>query len=56
MTDNDVSDVVGGLRYEDPQTDDEMKKMIADILSCITTGDEKEDMDSIKTFANTIAA
>lgn len=56
MSDTEVSDVIGGLRYEDAKTDEEMKKFIGDIISCITTGDEEEDMKSIATFAATIAA
>lgn len=44
------------LRYEDEETDKEMKNYINEVISCITTGDEDADMASIETFAGTIAA
>lgn len=36
--------MVDGIGYVDPKTDAEMKEMIAEIISAITTGDEDEDM------------
>jgi len=56
LTNNEVIDVVNDLRYEDDQTDQEMKNYIQEVISCITTGDEEADMASIETFAGTIAA
>jgi len=44
------------LKYDDPLIDQEMRDYIKDLISCMTTGDEKQDMDSINTFAKTIAA
>lgn len=33
-----------------------MRKYIEDLITCITTGNEKEDMDAIDVFAGTIAS
>ena len=48
--------MVDGIGYADPKTDAEMKEMIAEIISAITTGDEDEDMQSIDIFAQSISA
>ena len=40
-----------GIGYEDKKTEQEMKELIAEIISAITTGDEEEDMKSIDIFA-----
>lgn len=56
VTEEEVQETVDGLRYEDAKTDQEMRQYIQEIISCITTGDEEQDMESIETFAGTIAA
>ena len=56
LDDGEINQVVDGIGYVDPKTDEEMKEFIAEIISAITTGDEEEDMQSIDTFAQTIAA
>lgn len=56
LDDGEINQVVDGIGYVDPKTDEEMKEFIAEIISAITTGDEEEDMQSIDTFAQTISA
>ncbi len=56
LDDGELNEVVGGIGYVDPKTDEEMKEMIAEIISAITTGDEEEDMQSIDIFAQSISA
>ena len=56
LEDGELNQVVDGIGYTDPKTDEEMKEFIAEIISAITTGDEEEDMSNIDTFAQTIAA
>ncbi len=56
LDDGELNQVVDGIGYVDQRTDEEMKEFIAEIISAITTGDEEEDMQSIDTFAQTIAA
>lgn len=53
---DELTDVVEELKYEDPEVDAEMRKYIEDIISLITTGNEKEDLENVNLFANTIAA
>ena len=56
LNDGELNEVVDGIGYADPKTDAEMKEMIAEIISAITTGDEDEDMQSIDIFAQSISA
>lgn len=56
LNDGELNEVVDGIGYVDPKTDAEMKEMIAEIISAITTGDEDEDMQSIDIFAQSISA
>lgn len=56
MTGEEVKEVVSDLRYDDDRTDQEMRTYIQEVLSCITSGDEEDDMKSIEIFAGTIAA
>lgn len=56
LDDNELGEVIDSLRYEDKKTDEEMKQFISEIISCITTGDEEADNNSIETFSATIAA
>jgi hypothetical protein len=39
--DNQVNDIMDELKYEDPEIDQEMRDYIKDLISCMTTGDEK---------------
>jgi len=44
------------LGYQDKGTEDEMLQYLKDILTLITTGDEKFDLEQIDRYAKQIAA
>jgi len=44
------------MSYADPEIDTEVKDQISYILRSITTGDEQEDLSTMKTLAKTMAA
>ena len=56
LDDRQVGDILNELGYQDPETEEEMKQYLNDILELITTGNEAHDVEQIKRFAISIAA